>query len=254
MIKGEDAPKRREHGLDRAMDLMEALRRAREPMRPNELATLLGAPRSSVHEMVGRMLALGLLDAADGDGRVFLGRKLYLFGIAYLESSRGLRLAEAALERITAETRELSQFCALDGNRYVVLRQRESARPFRISADTGQPIPIPQTASGRLLVSDLGDDEIRALIPPEDFRTPAGAPIDPDGFIAEVRAARQAGVFSFDSMADTFTHCFAVPVEDASGRVAATLCIVAPIDDANANRDAYVACLKAAAEPLHGRI
>ena len=57
---------------------------------------------------------------------------------------------------------------------HVVAQTRDGARPFRISSNVGEPVPIPWTASGRLLVSHLSDAEIQALIPDEDFRLPDG--------------------------------------------------------------------------------
>ncbi|MBB3240060.1 DNA-binding IclR family transcriptional regulator [Pseudomonas sp. Tn43] len=44
---------------------------------------------------------------------------------------------------------------------------------------------------------------------------------------------------SIDSVADTFTHCFAVPVKDPNGVAIATLCIVAPRVDAKNNYNDY---------------
>ncbi len=99
--------------------------------------------------------------------------------------------------------------------------------------------PIPWTASGRLLLGHLSDAEILALIDPDDFILPDGSRLAPATFIAEIRSACAAGFFSFDSIADTYTHCFAAPVQDASGLSIATLCIVAPRADAQAHHAEY---------------
>ncbi len=73
----------------------------------------------------------------------------------------------------------------------------EGGRPFRISSDVGERVPIPWTASGRLLVSHLSDAEIKELIPEEDFQLPNGEWLPPAEFIAEVRQASAAGYFTF---------------------------------------------------------
>ena len=49
----------------------------RQPLRPNEIAAAIGAPRSSVYELVNLLLEHGMLEYQGGDGRVFLGRRLY---------------------------------------------------------------------------------------------------------------------------------------------------------------------------------
>jgi DNA-binding IclR family transcriptional regulator len=57
-----------------------------EALRPNRIASAVGAPRSTVHEIVGQLLQAGLLETFDGVGKVFLGRRLHCLGIAYVKN------------------------------------------------------------------------------------------------------------------------------------------------------------------------
>lgn len=246
----DEAAGKRARGLDRAFEILDFLRQKRQALKPNEIAAQIGAPRSSVYELVNLLLRNGILEFTGGEGRVYLGRKLYFLGAAYENHFDFTRECEAALERLADETRETAQYCMLDGNKYTVVRMREGARPFRISTDIGQSVPIPWTASGRLLVAHLADEEILNFIPTQDFCLPSGEWLDPQTFIAEVRQAGREGLFTFNSIVDSFTHCFAVPVMDGDGHTAATLCLVAPRDDGLANREHYLGCLKAAAAGL----
>lgn len=245
-----EAGSKRARGLDRAFEILDFLRRKRQALKPNEIAAQIGAPRSSVYELVNLLLRNGILEFTGGEGRVYLGRKLYFLGAAYENHFDFTRECEATLERLAGETRETAQLCMLDGNKYTVVRMREGARPFRISTDVGQSVPIPWTASGRLLVAHLSDQEIRDFIPPQDFRLPDGEWLDPETFITQVRQAEREGFFTFNSIVDSFTHCFAVPVRDEDGHAVATLCLVTPRDDGLTNRERYLAALKAAATRL----
>jgi DNA-binding IclR family transcriptional regulator len=247
----DEAAGKRARGLDRAFEILDFLRQKRQALKPNEIAAQIGAPRSSVYELVNLLLRNGILEFTGGEGRVYLGRKLYFLGAAYENHFDFTRECEAALERLAGETRETAQFCMLDGNKYTVVRMREGARPFRISTDIGQSVPIPWTASGRLLVAHMTNEEILNFIPSQDFCLPSGEWLDPQAFLAEVRQAEREGLFTFNSIVDSFTHCFAVPVMDEEGHAAATLCLVTPRDDGLANRDRYLACLKDAAAGLN---
>jgi DNA-binding IclR family transcriptional regulator len=246
----DEAGSKRARGLDRAFEILEFLRHKRQALKPNEIAAQIGAPRSSVYELVNLLLRNGVLEFSGGEGRVFLGRKLYFLGMAYESHFDFTRECEATLERLASETRETAQFCMLDGNKYTVVRMREGARPFRISADVSQSVPIPWTASGRLLLGHLSDQEIIDFIPPEDFELPNGEWLRVDKFISEVRQAKREGYFTFNSIVDSFTHCFAIPIYDELGKAAATLCLVTPRDDGVANRAQYLAALQAAAASL----
>lgn len=241
---------RRARGLDRAFEILDFLRHARKPLRPNEIAQQMGVPRSSVYELVNLLLRQGVLDYHDGDGRVFLGRKLYFLGTAYAEQFDLMRECDRLLTRVTEETRETAQMCLLDGNKYVVAQMREGKRPFRISSSIGERVPLPWTASGRLLVAHMSDEEILAFIPKEDFRLPNGEWLDPAEFIAQVRNAAQAGHFTFNSAVETFTHCFAVPVYRSDETCVATLCLVAPKEDGLKRHATYLGVLKACAHEL----
>jgi DNA-binding IclR family transcriptional regulator len=237
--------------LDRAFEILDFLRVKREPAKPNEIAAQIGAPRSSVYELVNLMLRNGILEYSGTEGRIYLGRKLYFLGAAYEDHFDFMRECDRVLGHLASVTRETSQFCMLDGNKYTVVRMKEGARPFRISSDVGRPVPIPWTASGRLLVADMSDPEILDFIPKDDFHLPNGKWLQPEDFIAEVRGAAAAGEFTFNSIVDSFTHCFAVPVHGTDGRTIATLCLVAPRDDGLKNREHYLQSLKEAAAELH---
>jgi DNA-binding IclR family transcriptional regulator len=246
--------KGRARGLERAFEILDFLRQKREPLRPNEIATGIKAPRSSVYELVNLLLGNGVLEYAGGDGRVYLGRKLFFLGTAYAEHFDLGRESEALLQWIAKETRETAQMCMLDGNKYTVAVMKEGVRPFRISSNVGERVAIPWTASGRLLVSHMSDKEILDLIPPDDFILPDGKLLAPAAFLAEVHSARSDGYYTFESITDTFTQCFAVPVYQANGVCIATLCLVTPRADGQANRQSYLRSLLDAASTLSQRM
>jgi DNA-binding IclR family transcriptional regulator len=251
MPAGAELPvSRRTRGLDRAFEILEFLRTRRQPMRPNEIAIGIGAPRSSVYELVNLLLRHGMLDYQGGEGRVFLGQRLYFLGIAYSENFDLMRECEGVLAQLAMETRETAQMCLLEGNKYTVAMMREGLRPFRISSTIGELVPIPWTASGRFLVSHLSDSEILEFIPQQDFLLPNGQYLESALFIAETRQAALDGFFTFNSEIETFTHCFAVPIRQADGKCIATLCLVAPKEDGLRNRQSYLDALFRAAEKV----
>ncbi len=245
-----DTKKTKERGLERSFQVLDHLCAAGEPLRPIEIATGMGAPKSSIYELVAVLTAAGVLERSDAEGRVYLGPKLHYWGLNYQKSFDLARLARPILEWVTDQTRETAQLCKLDGNKYYVAMMNEGNRPFRISAAIGERTPIPWTASGRLLLGHLPENEILALIPPEDFIRPDGGRIDPQDFVKSAQSAWEQQFFSFDSIADTYTHCFAAPVLDPDGICRNTVCIIAPKQDALANHDHYRATLTEAGKKL----
>lgn len=245
---------RRMRGLDRAVEILDFLRKKRRPARPNEIAIGISAPKSTTYELINLLIKAGIVEYADKEGRVFLGRKLYFLGLAYQTQFDLTRECKAYLDQLAEATHETSQLCMLDGNKYTVAMMREGVRPFRISSDVGERIPITWTASGRLLVSHMSDAEILAFVPEADFTLPNGSRLAPEKFLGDVARARAAQFYSFDSLADNFTHCFAAPVYQESGICVATLCLIAPREDAARNHERYRTTLTASARELSDKL
>ena len=250
----EDTIKRRAKGLDRAFDILDFLKEVGQPLRPNDIASGIGSPKSTVYELVASLLERRILETVGQDGLVYLGRQLYFLGQAHLRHFDLTREADHALQEIVRQTHETAQMCLLNGRKYTVALMREGQRHFRISSDIGENAPIPWTASGRLLLGHLSDQQIIDLIDPDDFILPDGQCLPLDTFLGQIRQASLDGFFSFDSVADTFTHCFAAPVRDAQGIAIATLCIVAPRADAQNHYNDYRRVLIDSANNLARRI
>ncbi|WP_029076712.1 IclR family transcriptional regulator [Kaistia adipata] len=240
----------RKRGIDRVIILLEALLRQRAPMRVGDIARLIGAPRSTTYEIVNRLLEADMLETVGGDGHVYFGRAMHLFGWAYSHHNAHYPRIVEALDRLAAETGETAQLCALRGNKYVVLDCRDSTGPFRISSQVGVEVPIPWTASGRLLLTHMSDAAVRAFVPAEDYRLPDGRVIPQDEFLADIALARRQGYSESAGLADRFTWCLAAPIRDARGGVPLTLCFVLPVDTPQERRLALLAQLRERAASL----
>jgi DNA-binding IclR family transcriptional regulator len=240
----------RQRGIDRLIALLDALMRLRTPTRAGDLAREIGAPRSTVYEIVNRLLAADILEPVGEDGHVYFGRALHLYGQAYADTNAFYRRCQGVLNRLATETGMTTQVCTLRGAKYVVLDAREGAGLFRITSDIGAEAPIPWTASGRLLLGHLTPEEIRALIPPEDFRLPDGRVLSESEFLADVARTRTEGFSVTVGLADRFTCCLAAPIRNRDGVARSTLCFVAPADISRARRDELVHCLVREAKAL----
>jgi DNA-binding IclR family transcriptional regulator len=219
----------RGRGIDRVLDLLDFLHRHGRPIRVGDLARELKAPRSSTYEIVKTLAEAALLEI-EADGRIFFGKALYFYGADYLREHDLVRKGRDEVDRLARETGETSQFCMLHENKYTVVHMRAGTRPFRISSDIGTQVPLPWTASGRLLLSHLPAEDIRRIVRPEDLILPGGKAIEIEEFIAAVDEAARDGFCITSGLVDAYTHCIAAPVLDHTGHAAATLCFVVPVD------------------------
>lgn len=239
----------RQRGIDRVIGLLQLLQRRRQPMSAGEIARAMGAPRSTVYEIVNRLLDAQMLEAA-GDGQVYFGRAMHLFGVSYMRRDAGMRRISEALDALSAETGATVQLCAMRGDKYVVLDCRDGAGPFRITSEIGAELPLPWTASGRIFLRHLDEAAIRAFIPAEDYRMPDGRMLPVEDFLADVAQARRDGYAETIALANSFTRCQAVPILSEGGAAEFTLCFMLPIDVDARQRDRCLVLLQERARLL----
>ena len=220
----------RERSLDRMAQVPAFLHAPRRSIATADLARSIDAPRSTVYNLVKSLTDLGILEAAGEDGRIYFGHKLYLWGLDYMRENPLVRRGREEVDRLSQETGETAELCMLQNGRYTIVHMCPGQRPFRISSAVGLQIPLPWTASGRLLLSDLPRGEVDALIGENDFVLPDGRSIVRGDFHAAIAEARRTGHCITSGLVDAFTKCIAAPVFDADDKVVATLCFVVSME------------------------
>ncbi len=198
-------------------------------MTMRELIETTGTPRSSVYELVTILTDAGWLEQS-ADGSVFFGREMHYYGSDYAVQNDLISRAHQAILGLVRAHDETAQLCMLEGNKYTVVLSESSSRPFNISSDIGVKVPIPWTASGRLLLGHLDASQIRDLIPKDDFVLDNGKRIEVDAFLKDVETANKQGFCCTEGLSHAFRYCMAAPVTDKTGHAVAALCFMTSRD------------------------
>ncbi|AXE94892.1 IclR family transcriptional regulator [Paraburkholderia terricola] len=225
----------RARGVHRVVGILKQLHIARRPLTMRELIEATGAPRSSIYELVTILTEAGWLETA-ADGSVFFGREMHYYGSDYAVHNDLISRAHQAILALVRNHDETAQLCMLEGNKYTVVLSENSSRPFNISSDIGVKVPIPWTATGRLLLAHLRANEIRALIPDEDFVLDNGRRVEFEAFLSDVERAAELGYCCTEGLSHTFRYCMAAPIRDRSGLAVAALCFMTSRDTAPEKR------------------
>jgi DNA-binding IclR family transcriptional regulator len=134
--------------------------------------------------------------------------------------------------------------------------KEEGSHPVRIISRVGSRVPVNWAAGGRLIVSDLGDAELRRLLRQTVRASPTGkANLDIESLIRQVRRTRQQGYSTELGEANDHAGCVAAPVIDASGHCIAAISIAAPEQRLKqTNRARLIAAVRQAALQLSQRL
>lgn len=249
-ISGGKPARERQNGIDRLIEILDALLRLHAPVKVGDLAKHLGAPRSTLYAITSRLLEAGILETTGEEGAIYFGQAMHLYGRAYADANPLHRRCREVLDRLAQQTSSTAQLCALRGKKYVVVDTRDGTGVFRITTDIGVEVPIPWTASGRLLLDHMAADEILAFVPPQDFKLPDGRVVDTQNFVADIARARRDGFCMTSGLSDRFTCCLAAPIRDRRAVAVATLCFIVPIDVSEDRKRHLMDLLVAAAGEL----
>ncbi len=159
-------------------------------------------------------------------------------------------------EELRDETGETVQLSVLDDDMMMVLLKEEGIRPLRIISNVGSRVPVNWAAAGRLLVSDMDDKALTALLTATVRPSPTGrAATDVAKLITQIRRFRRQGYATELNETNEHAGCVAAPVIDASGRCIAALSVAAPEQRlAKPNRDYLIVSVIKAAEKLSRRL
>ncbi|MCE4574681.1 IclR family transcriptional regulator [Caballeronia sp. CLC5] len=242
----------RARGVDRVIDIFRKLHHAQRPMTMRELIEATGSPRSSIYELVAILTEVGWLETS-ADGGVFFGREMHYYGSDYATHNDLISRAHQSILALVRKYDETTQLCMLEGNKYSVVLSENSARPFNISSDIGVRVPIPWTATGRLLLGHMNADAIRTLIPADDFVLDNGVRIDFDEFMRDVQNAKALGYCCTEGLSNAFRLCMAAPVRDRAGTPIAALCFMTGRDTDPERRQSMLDDLLQSAKALSHR-
>ena len=193
--KTEKAGRRsRVSGIDRALQVLDYLYETGTPAGVYAIAKAIGAPLSTVYVIIDDLVEKNLL-TRNSDSSVWLGARLYHYGLAYARSLDFLNVANHEMHNLSRVSGETVQVCGRDGDHMLVLAMADGPGHFQVTSRVGTRVPLNWTASGRLLVGHLSDKERLDLFEHCAKSSPTGrAEIDPAVLSEAAQQALQARI------------------------------------------------------------
>jgi DNA-binding IclR family transcriptional regulator len=146
---------------DRALDILEQVAQAPEPLSFSQLLSRLGIPRSSLFHLLNNLLARGYLVQDTAGGRYFLGGKV----LQLAERIRGPSLSVIVtpfLRELSAEFNETSAFYAKSGDAAEVIASVSSSQALAYTMKAGERAPLYAVSSGKVVLAHMPPDEANA--------------------------------------------------------------------------------------------
>lgn len=214
----------------RLLIVLEQIASAGVPLTPTEVNKTLRLPKPTIHRLFATLEAEGFVQR-DLDGRSYSpGRRLRDLAAGILSSVHIKTARVAILARLAGQIGETCNIALPDGDAMVYLDRIETHWPLRIQLPIGTRVPFYCTASGKMYLSTLSDQQLGSYIKSADLivRAP-NTQSDREKLIAEIQNVRKAG-YSVDN--EEFMEgmiAVGVPIFDANNRLVSTLSFHAPV-------------------------
>jgi DNA-binding IclR family transcriptional regulator len=253
--EGAREPRRsRTSGIDRALQILDYLQKKGRPATAYEIAHDIGAPLSTIYVIVDDLVDKELLDRKDG-GLLWLGPRLYQYGLTYARTLDLLNVATQEMHELAQSSKETIQLCGRDGDHMVVLAMEEGKDHFQVTSRVGTRTPLNWTASGRLLVGHLPEAERRAIFARSAIASPTGrAETDKDVLARAAAAALEQGLSIQAGESDFSVACIAAPIRDSQGACRATISIVVPDVKLKQENPDLITMVKTSARRIESRL
>ena len=240
----------RTSGIDRSLQVLDALAERNEPMTTYDIARSVGAPASTVYRIVDELVEREMLSRAAGNA-VWLGPRLMRYGLVYRAHLDAFGVAQREMARLSKETGETVQICARDGGMMLVIGMAEGAGHFRVASNVGTRVPLNWTASGRLLLGHLPEAERRRAFAECARPSRTGiAETDPARLSEQARADFENRLALQFGASEFAVACIAAPIRDADGACLATLSVVLADSQAEARQTELGEAVRTAAEAV----
>ena len=215
--------------LDKGLAVIEAIADAQQPVKINELATVLGIPRTTVYRLIEPLEAYGYLRRNESTREYYLWLKLLQLGEKVRNSLEIRRLAYPFMVKLRDEVGFAVHLVVRDGNEAVYVEKVESNRPVRLFTQIGRRVPLHVTACPRVLLAYCSDEEIRQYVSATKMvKYTLNTVADPETLWARIREIRASGYSIAYGELEPETAAIALPVYGDRGEVAASLSVAGP--------------------------
>jgi DNA-binding IclR family transcriptional regulator len=251
-------PPVQDHGLapegvrsvERCIDILDLLVAQEREMTLSELATAIGAPKSTTLTVVRTLLGRGLV-AYEARSRLYrVGLGFTRFAKAQVEVD--LRdIAIPHLRRLVEETSETVTLAMTDGRTVYYLCRIMGSHPLQYAIPVGSPRPMHATAAGKALLAHFRPEQLRDYFDKVELRELTKNTItDRSALEAHLETCRRRGYATAEGETSLDVFGLAVPIFDAEGHAVAAVNLGGPLSRLKDGQARYVPAVAATAQAI----
>lgn len=220
--------------LARGFAVLEAFSREHQRLTLSQLAERTGLNRTAVQRMTDTLVELGYL-GRNPYKEFFLGPKVLSLGFAYLRASELSEMAAAYLGEFSERIGKTVNMAVLDDTEIIFLYRHEVKSFLKYDLRAGSKLPSHCTASGKVLLAALSDEELQKRLQRMRFEAMTNRTItDRATLVQNLQATRDLGYGICDRELSPGLYSIGVPLLNHESRVKAAVNLSMSSEEAEA--------------------
>lgn len=214
----------------RAVEILEALAEAGEPLGVSEISRRVAISKTACHNMLNTMLQCGLVRREPHSRNYVLGWRLFELGSALLQDQDLHMRAVGYLDELAETTGETVLLAILDGLDVLYLASADSPRSVKMVANRGGRAPLHATSSGKVLLAWDKDELTSRVVEAGLPRLTPTTITTAERFNECLREVESQGFAKSLGEREPGVNSVAVPIRSHDGDVVGALALAGPSD------------------------
>ncbi|MCL4557515.1 MAG: IclR family transcriptional regulator, partial [Deltaproteobacteria bacterium] len=207
--------------LEKALDVLN-LFNTFSVLTVTEISRKLGYPKSTISGLLKTFGKYELVEK-DSDSSFRLGIKAFELGFRYLNGMEILTVARLWAERLLKEEGEAVHIAIRRGWNIYIILDLQPPNSYMTILQTGMNVPAHSTALGKVLMSDISDEQLNVFLRRPLERLTERTITQPGAFREELKKIRETG-YAMD-MEESLKGliCISAPIFQRDGRIIASI-------------------------------
>jgi len=216
--------------IERALDVLLVFTHQEPELGIVEICRRLGLSKGTGHRLVYTLMSRGFLSQNKQNGKYTLGPKAFELGSLAMSQMEIRKVAHPFLEDLTRLTGETTHLVIQESMEVLYLDKVDSPRAIRMSSFIGQRMPLHCTAVGKVLLSELPEEEVRSICRIKGMKQATARTITSvEQLLVELQKVAEQGYALDDEENEVGLRCIAAPVRDYSQKIIAAISVSAPV-------------------------
>ncbi|PLX99823.1 MAG: IclR family transcriptional regulator [Desulfuromonas sp.] len=215
--------------VSHALDLLEQFHDDVDELGVTELSKRLKLHKNNVFRLLATLESRGYIEQNRATENYRLGLKSLELGQTFIKQMGLLRQAKPILEKLVEDCNETSYVSIFKETHSVYLDVIETDLTVRVVSRVGSRLPAYCTASGKMHLSHLSEEELLEIFPDEEMKsfTPNTLAKRSDLFAELEKIAAQGYAIDNEEL-DPGVRCIAAPIRDYTRRIVGAISISGP--------------------------